>query len=322
MLTTQEVDRKLTRSSIFMTVKIDPDKRSQILELLGDISSLVRAVGFRVPKGKLSCIVGIGSDAWDVLFPDYKPAGLHPFIELHGVYNAPSTPGDILFHIRAKSYDLCFELANSIRLRLSGGAEILDVVSGFRYFDERDLLGFVDGTENPVGQAAVAATIVGDEDPVFRGGSYVITQKYIHDMQRWHSIPVSQQELIIGRKKLSDVELWDKEKPTYAHNVLNKIYDEDGNQIQILRDNMPFADVKEGVSGTFFIGYANKPDPIEQMLRNMFVGLPEGNYDRILDVSTAITGNLFFIPTSSFLDDAPKYIDGVVKPDDEALMDN
>jgi putative iron-dependent peroxidase len=164
------------------------------------------------------------------------------------------------------------------------------------------LIGFVDGTENPTDQAAVDAAIIGEEDVAFAGGSYVIVQKYLHDLTRWNELPIEEQERIIGRTKLSDIELDDAVKPSSAHNALTTII-EDGEQLEIVRDNMPFGDVGKGEFGTYFIGYARSPKRIEQMLENMFVGLPPGNYDRLLDVSRAVTGSLFFVPTASFLDD-------------------
>jgi len=197
--------------------------------------------------------------------------------------------------------DLCFELTANIMARLTGAATVSDTVQGFKYFDNRDLLGFVDGTENPVAEAAVDATLISDEDATFKGGSYVIVQKYLHDLDKWNSIPVEQQERIIGRKKLSDIELTDAEKPSFAHNVLTSI-EENGEDLEILRDNMPFGDIGKGEFGTYFIGYARSPGRTERMLENMFVGNPPGNYDRLLDVSRAVTGSLFFVPTTTFLD--------------------
>ena len=130
----------------------------------------------------------------------------------------------------------------------------------------------------------------------------MIVQKYLHDLDAWNALPVEQQENIIGRKKLSDIELDDTVKPDYAHNALTSITDADGEEIQILRDNMPFGRVGDGEFGTYFIGYARSPDPIELMLRNMFIGRPEGTYDRILDVSRAVTGGLFFVPPAAMLE--------------------
>jgi putative iron-dependent peroxidase len=300
----QPVSSPLTNTAIFLVVKINSgdENRARVLSLCADLSALLRAVGFRSPEGVLSCILGFGSDAWDRLFGSPRPAELHPFQEIRsGPRYAVSTPGDLIFHIRAKQMDLCFELATQIVARLEGAVTTTDEVHGFRYFDERDLLGFVDGTENPTGSAASDAVFIRDEDPAFAGGSYVIVQKYLHNLDAWNKIPTENQEKIIGRKKVSDIELDDSVKPSYAHNALTVI-EEDGREIKILRDNMPFGRPGHGEFGTYFIGYSRSPRTIEQMLENMFVGRPPGNYDRILDFSTAVTGNLFFIPTSTFLD--------------------
>jgi putative iron-dependent peroxidase len=207
----------------------------------------------------------------------------------------------LLFHIRAKRMDLCFELATQIMARIGDAVSPADEVHGFRYFDDRDLMGFVDGTENPTGQAAIDAVLVGEEDRQFAGGSYVIVQKYLHDLEGWNALSTETQEGIIGREKLSDIELDDSIKPTSAHNALTTIA-EDGKEIKILRDNMPFGSVGQAEFGTYFIGYSRSPSTIEKMLENMFIGRPPGNYDRLLDFSRAVTGNLFFAPTVTFLE--------------------
>ena len=300
----QSVASRLTRAAIFLVVTINPGPTAErtVRGLCGDLSSLLRGVGFRNLNGQLSCVTAFGSDAWDRLFGTPRPRDLHPFRAIDGVHRAVSTPGDILFHIRAASMDLCFELATHIMARLAGAVTTVDEVHGFKFFDDRDLIGFVDGTESPVGQAAEAATLVGDEDPGFAGGSYVIVQKYLHDLAGWNRVPVEEQENIIGRHKLSDIEQPDAEKKPYAHNVLTSI-EENGEELQIVRDNMPFGEVGKGEFGTCFIGYARSPRRIERMLENMFVGNPPGTYDRLLDFSKAVTGTLFFAPTATFLDD-------------------
>lgn len=300
----QPVFAKLTRAAIFLVVTLKPEPRHEdtVRALCGDLSSLLRAVGFRDLEGRLSCVMGFGSEAWDRLFGTPRPNDLHPFREIKGVHHAVSTPGDLLFHIRATRMDLCFALATEIMSRIGDAVSSTDEVHGFKFFDDRDLLGFVDGTENPVDQAAIDATVIGDEDPVYAGGSYVITQKYLHDLKAWDKLSVEVQERIVGRKKLSDIEFPDTEKASFAHNVLTNI-EENGKQLQILRDNMPFGEAGKGEFGTYFIGYARNPAVIEQMLTNMFVGKPPGNYDRLLDVSRAVTGSLFFVPSATFLDD-------------------
>jgi porphyrinogen peroxidase len=300
----QLVSAPLTKSAIFLVVTINPgdESRAAILSLCGDLPALLRSVGFRALEDALSCIMGFSSNAWDRLFGSPRPAELHTFREFRsGPRHAISTPGDLIFHIRAKRMDLCFELATQIMSRLQGSVTTADEVHGFRYFDERDLLGFVDGTENPSGAAATDAVFIGGEDPAFAGGSYVIVQKYLHNLDAWNKLSTEAQEKIIGRTKVSDIELDDSVKPSSAHNALNTI-EENGKEIKILRDNMPFGRPGHGEFGTYFIGYSRSPRTIEQMLENMFIGRPPGNYDRILDFSTAVTGGLFFVPTVTFLD--------------------
>jgi len=302
----QSVLMPLTGAAIFLVVRIEPGGEETTRALLERITGLTRGIGFRVPDGGLSCVTSIGSEAWGRLFEGPRPAKLHAFVELDGgKHRAVSTPGDLLFHIRAGSLDLCFEVAQQVMKELDGAATVIDEVHGFKYFEMRDLLGFVDGTENPIGTEAEEAVLIGSEDPVFAGGSYVIVQKYLHDMKAWNALTVEQQELVVGRTKLEDIELTDDVKPSNAHIALNVIEDEDGNELQILRDNMPFGTVGTQEFGTYFIGYAKDPGITELMLRRMFLGEPEGNYDRILDYSTAITGTLFFTPTADFLDALP-----------------
>ena len=298
----QSVVGDLTRSAIFLVATINPgaSARATVRSFCGDLPALLRAVGFRDIEGRLSCVMGIGSEAWDRLFGPPRPKELHPFREIKaGPRHAVATPGDLMFHIRARRMDLCFELATQIMTKLGDAVTAVDEVHGFRYFDDRDLLGFVDGTENPTAQAADNAVYIGGEDQAFAGGAYVIVQKYLHDMSGWNALSTETQERIIGRGKLSDIE--QDNKASYAHSALTVI-EQDGKEIKIVRDNMPFGRVADGEFGTYFIGYARSPSTIEQMLENMFVGRPPGNYDRLLDFSVARTGNLFFVPSATFLD--------------------
>src|SRR5579872_3400035 len=300
----QAVSAPLTRAAIFLVVTINPgaDNSAAVRSFCADFAGLVRAVEFRDLEAGLSCVMGIGSEAWDRLFGSQRPAELHPFREFRsGPRHAIATSGDLLFHIRAKRMDLCFEIAAQIMRRLGGAVTAVDEVHGFRYFDDRDLLGFVDGTENPRGPAVVEAALIGAEDTAFAGGSYVITQKYVHDLAAWNRLPTEAQERIMGRRKLDDVELEDAVKPTSAHNALTTI-SENGREFQIVRDNMPFGKVGTGEYGTYFIGYCRTPRVTEQMIENMFLGRPPGNYDRLLDFSRPVTGTLFFSPSLTFLE--------------------
>lgn len=301
----QPVCSPITSSAIFMVATLAPgnDAARTVREWCGDIAALTRSVGKRVPDGNLTCVCGFGSTAWDGLFGTPRPAALHPF-QAVGVAGrmAVATPGDVLLHIRADRMDLCFELATQIMAALGDAVTVVDEVQGFRNFDMRSIIGFVDGTENPTGRKAVGFTIVGDEDPAFSGGSYVLVQKYLHNMTAWNALSTEAQERVIGRTKLSDIELADEVKPSNSHSALTTLT-EDGEEVKILRDNMPFGRPGAGEFGTYFIGYARSPQPLERMLANMFVGLPAGNYDRLLDFSTAVTGSLFFVPSADLLEE-------------------
>ena len=303
----QPVLTPLTSAAIFLVLTIDPGGEAACRDVLGDWAALERSVGFRAPGPPLACVAAVGSRAWDRLFAGPRPAELHPFRELVGQrHRAPATPGDLLLHIRHERMDLCFEFATQVMSRLAGAVTVVDEIHGFRFFDDRDLLGFVDGTENPSGAAAGAAVLVGEADPGFAGGSYVIVQKYLHDMDGWNALSVEEQERVFGRSKLSDIEMPDGVKPANSHVALNTIVDPDGTQRQIVRANMPFGELGRGEFGTYYIAYAATPAVTELMLTHMFIGDPPGNTDRVLDFSTAITGGLFFAPPGDFLDDPPE----------------
>ncbi|MFD4567113.1 Dyp-type peroxidase [Streptomyces sp. NPDC058251] len=306
MIESQCVIAPPARTAVFLVGTIDPGGEATVRDLLEDVAGLLRSVGYRAPYAELSCVVGVGSHAWDRLFAGPRPRDLHPFVPLEGAgHRAPSTPGDVLFHLRAHEMDLCFELARVIAERLAGAVTMVDEVHGFKYFDERDLLGFVDGSENPGQQVAVDAVFVGAEDEPFRGGSYVIVQKYLHDLAAWNALTTQQQENAIGRSKLANIEMPDDVKPPDSHVALNVITDKDGNEQKIVRENMPFGTIGKREFGTYFIGYARTPAVTERMLRNMFLGDRPGIHDRILDFSTAVTGSLFHVPSVNFLNDLP-----------------
>ncbi len=316
----QSVLGPLTRAAVFLVATVDPGGEATVADALSGLAGLVRSVGSRVPTATLNCVAAIGSAAWDRLFDGPRPAELHVLPEFVGaVHRAPSTPGDLLFHIRAERLDVAFEFAKHLTRSLAGAVTVIEEIHGFTLFDERDLIGFVDGTENPVGPDRVAAALVDGADPGFRGGSYVIAQKYQHDLDGWDGLPVGEQERAIGRSKLDNIEMADDVKPSNSHIALNVIEEPDGTQRQILRHNMAFGAVGEKEFGTFFIGYAASPTVTELMLNHMFIGEPVGNYDRLLDFSTAVSGGLFFAPPAAFLA-APPTLDPA--PSDAAAADS
>ncbi len=274
-------------------------------EFFSGFSALTRSLSNRFPQSNFGAVVGFGPEAWDRLFPGIgKPKELTPFQEIKGKkHTAVSTPGDLFIHIRANQVAICHELGSIIHAELKEVTYLISETKGFRYFDGRAILGFVDGTENPEEVLARQYAYVGDEDPDFAGGSYAFIQKYLHNMDKWADLTVEQQEKVIGRRKFNDQELGDDIRPQSAHNVVSKAYDAEGNELKIVRANMPFSNPAEGEHGTFFIGYARSFSTTRKMLENMFLGTQNGHSDRILDFSTAVSGSLFFIPTVDFLDD-------------------
>jgi putative iron-dependent peroxidase len=274
---------------------------AQARAALAAVPNLVRAVGQRDDAAALSCVVGIGADAWPRLAPGRgRPAQLHAFRALaDGGRTAPATPGDVLLHIRAEREDFCHELARLVLGALGTAVTISDETHGFAYLDSRDLIGFVDGTENPRGDERVAFTIVGDEDPEHAGGSYVTVQRYVTDFAAWQALSTEAQEAVIGRTKADDVELDDAICPPSAHKERAKIV-RDGAERKILRHNRAYGSGRE--SGTYFIAYARDLSVTEGMLERMVIADADGVYDRLLDFSRPVTGTHFFAPAADVLE--------------------
>ncbi|KAL4785405.1 hypothetical protein BJX76DRAFT_347046 [Aspergillus varians] len=302
---TQPVDAPLTHSATFLVLSItNPSAIPAIRSTLSSISSLAKNVSFRDSDAHFTCTIGIGSTIWDELTNLPRPKELHPFREVKGAkHTAVSTPGDLLFHIRSERRDLCFEFERQLMALLGDAVALVDETVGFRYFDARDLLGFVDGTANPVGPDVPSSVLVAaEEDSGAVGGSYVVVQKYLHDLSAWRSLSAEQQEQIIGRTKSDNIELDDADEGKQcSHKTLSTIADENGEEHDILRDNMPFGSPASGEFGTYFIGYTRRLWVIEKMLERMFIGHPPGLHDRLLDFSTPKTGTVFFAPSATVL---------------------
>jgi putative iron-dependent peroxidase len=265
------------------------------------IINLNNSANVRFPVSRASCVMGIGYDAWLRLqLPVPVPKELVNFVPtVGGKHTAVSSKGDLHFHIRADNTSICYDMASAISDVLNPVATSTEEIHGFRYWDSRSILGFVDGTENPQGQDRELFSMVGDEDPAYTGGSYLFVQKYIHNLTSWKELSTEQQEKVIGRSKSNDIEMADDVKPSNSHIALANV----GDDLKIVRDNMPFGNMSTNEMGTYFIAYASTFSTVQKMLNNMFVGEPAGNYDRILDFSTAKTGSLYFVPTFDMLDD-------------------
>ncbi|KAI8711740.1 hypothetical protein NCS52_01438300 [Fusarium sp. LHS14.1] len=303
----QAVEAPLSQSATFLVLsaKDTPDASDTIRSTLSRITDITKNISIRHQTANLSCTVGIGSSIWDKVVNLPRPVELHPFKQVEGKkHTAVSTPGDLFFHIRSERRDLSFEFERQLMDRLGEAVKVEDETVGFRYFDTRDVLGFVDGTANPVGPDVTDAVLVtAQDDSAGVGGSYVVVQKYLHDLKAWRSLSTEQQEAIIGRTKFENIELDDAESGQQSHKSLATIEDEDGSEHDILRDNMPFGSPAHGEFGTYFIAYSKKLWVVEKMMERMFVGDPPGLHDRILDFSKPVTGSTFFVPSASVLAD-------------------
>lgn len=279
----------------------DVDIKSVFQRICALVINLNNSALDRFPDAKASCVLGIGYDAWLQLgLPQPLPKELKRFEQISGSkHTAVSTKGDLHFHIRADQKSFAYDMSSVISDFMKAIADCVVEVQGFRYWDSRSILGFVDGTENPHGADRAHFAIIADEDPKFKGGSYLFVQKYIHNLDAWKSLPVEEQEKVIGRSKEQDIEMSDEVKPKNSHIALANV----GDDFKVVRDNMPFGNLTTNEMGTYFICYASTFSTVEKMLSNMFIGNPEGNYDRILDFSTAKTGTLFFAPSLDMLDE-------------------
>jgi putative iron-dependent peroxidase len=301
----QYVDAPMTSSAAFLVlvVRDGEDALSTARSVVAGTDDLVKDVRVRANGRLFTCNVGISHRIWPALTSKPLPKELRPFREVKGAkHTAVATPGDLLYHVRADSADLVVEFEKILLEAFGDSVSVVDDVAGFRYFDGRDLLEFVDGTANPTGLDLPAATLVGPEDPTYAGGSYVVIQKYLHDLAAWRAQGVDAQQAIVGRTKFDNVELPDATEGQKAHKTLCTIRDADGEH-GILRDNMPFAVPGRGEYGTYFIGYSRRLWVIEKMLERMFIGDPPPLHDRILDFSQPVTGATFFVPARHFLSD-------------------
>lgn len=295
-------------------------KNTEIKDAFQSICALVinlnNSGDTRFPDSGVSCVMGIGHDAWlQLQLPVPLPKELENFAPVAGEkHTAVASKGDLHFHLRGNNSSICYDMAAAISDILNPAAICVEEVHGFRYWDGRSILGFVDGTENPKGKERAYFGLIGDDDPAYCGGSYLFVQKYIHNLNAFKSLPVEEQEKVFGRSKRDDIEMPDNIKPSNSHSALANI----GDDFKIIRDNMPFGNMSTNEMGTYFIAYASTFSTVKKMLNNMFIGSPEGNYDRLLDFSTAKTGTLFFVPSVTFLDNVASGMPAIAATDPNA----
>lgn len=273
-------------------------EQAAIQEFVDRFQAITRSLRIRDNKRNLKVALGFSNNAWDYLFPDApKPKELETYQTLTGPkYQMPASKGDLFLHIRANDEAAVYEFMSQAMLFLRDITTVVDETKGFRYFEGRAIIGFIDGTENPQVEDAAGYAIIGDEDPYFENGSYAFAQKWRHQMDIWNKLTTETQEKAVGRKKFSDLELDDGEKFSNAHNVASQAKI-NGVEQKIVRMNVPYSDPASGNTGTYFIGYSRYWKVTKTMLQNM---LDKNDY--LLSFSDILSGQLFFIPSRPLLD--------------------
>jgi putative iron-dependent peroxidase len=275
-------------------------------QLLLSLHEKTAQLSIQYPEAHLTSVAGVGLELWENVFKARAPVGLKDFQYISNLFTqAPATQFDVILHIRSERHDINFELAKIITGEYSEGLSTEEEVHGFRYLDSRDLSGFVDGTENPQTLEDRTRAALTDNSGSLSQGSFIHIQRYIHKLPEWQTLPVQQQEDIIGRSKVDNIEYQPDKKPLTSHIKRAGIKHEDGSAIEILRHSMPYGNTQE--HGLFFISYASDAESFPLMLNSMIQGDGHGNQDHLLKYTTAITGAAFYAPPLEFLLNTDNY---------------
>jgi len=267
---------------------------------LAALPELTRTIAKETREKSLTSLVAIGARAWPRVMTEPRPPGLAPFKAIKdGKRTAPSTPADLFIQITANRHAACFHLAHRFAPLLGGEVRLVEEVHGFRNVEGRDLTGFVDGTENPKGANAVKAAVVGRELPGYEGGSFLSIQRYVHNLAKWETRSVTEQERTIGRTKKGDKEMSDATKPPTAH-IARAVIEENGEELEIVRRSLPYATTSE--AGIYFIAYGRTPDNFRKMLNRLMRADAHGHYDHLMNFTQAVTGASFFAPSIEMLE--------------------
>ncbi len=254
------------------------------------------------PNAQIKTAVAFGPELWSKLY-EQAPAGFKQLESIQGSFNMPVVPADVLIHIASARADICFALSQSFFEGIRDQVEVLDERVCFRYFDGRDITGFIDGTENPQfpdDRAEVA--LLGEDTGIFQDGSFIFAQRYAHNLDKWKKLKVDAQEQVMGRTKLESIELEDEVKPANAHIARTVVEDEEGEEMEILRHSLPYGDGR-GDQGLFFIAYTKDLKIIDTMLVRMFGTSGDGIHDRLLHFVTPMDGAYYFAPSEELLEE-------------------
>jgi putative iron-dependent peroxidase len=286
--------------ALFLTFTVVDDDPQAMRVKLAQILELFNHFDDEYYEAMVSGIIAIGTNYWYELYPDIIPRELAPFPDIHCEdRNAPNSPGDLLIIVKADRMDICHAIGVQVIELLQPQVDLFEEVRGFRYLDGRDLMGFVDGAQNPRGMKKHAAALVSDDDPEFAGGSYLHIQRYRHNMHKWQLLPISKQEQVLGRSKASNKKLADNDIEPFSHAMRATINTGADSTVDMLTQNMPYGDMS--TQGLYFIACASSPQPFIKLLKSRVIGDEQGHYDKLLDYTTAETGGAFFAPSIKFI---------------------
>lgn len=286
--------------ALFLTFTVVDDDPQAMRVKLVRILDLLSYFDDEYYEAMVSGVLAIGTDYWYELYPDIIPRELAPFPDIHCEdRSAPNSPGDLFILIKADRIDICHAIGVEVFQLLKPHVDLYEEVRGFRYLDGRDLTGFVDGADNPRGMKKFDIAIVGDDDPDFTGGSYLHIQRYQHNMQKWQLLPISRQQHIIGREKTNNAVLSSADLAPDSHTLRAQLATPNKNNDAMLTQNMPYGDMS--TQGLYFVSCGNSPQPFTKLLQSRVVGDEQGNYDKLLDYTTAETGGAFFAPSITFI---------------------
>ncbi len=279
--------------ALYAQLKVNQNAQ-QVLDALQTLPSLVDELNQSQPGADLTLSVAFSHAFWSKL-DQTMPAELKPFPELgEGEVFAPSTDVDVLVHCHSQRHDLHFYLLRKLMGQISEHVTIVDETQGFRFMDARDMTDFVDGTENPKGEQRAEVALVADGE--FAGGSYVMVQRFEHNLPAWNRLNVAAQEKVIGRTKPDSIELEDVPAASHVGRVDIK---EEGKGLKIVRHSLPYGTVS-GPHGLLFIAYCNTVHNFDAMLESMY-GATDGKTDQLLRFTKAVTGAYFFAPSQTML---------------------
>jgi putative iron-dependent peroxidase len=248
-----------------------------------------------VTAGGNNIVIGFGAALWRRL-STAPPPGLGVFEAIDGLHghSAPSTQHDIWVWVHGSGTDAVLDTAIAITELLAPIARLADETECYVYHDSRDLTGFVDGTANPGPGAAAGVALIGEGCPG-AGGSHVIAQRWVHDLDSFGDLAIEEQERVIGRTKADSVALPRDVRPADAHIMRAELLDDDGEEREIYRRSVPFGKVAQ--RGLYFLAFSCERDRFDGMLSRMFGTSGDGVHDRLLDFTRAVTGSYYFAPS-------------------------